>query len=418
MKKEMYQYDVALSFAGANRKYVEEVATFLNSYGVKVFYDKFEQADLWGKNLYTHLSDIYNKKAKYTIMFISKEYKEKAWTNHERESAQARAFEESHEYILPVKFDDTEILGLNKTVSYLDANKYTPKEVSKFFLKKSGFSTKKRWWGKWERESLADSFNGNLFIYDVDKEGFYFELIVQHGAHTGLLENEYAKFTSHNEALFIGENNYDAEPCHLTFFKINETIQVIENNCSHYHGVRAHLDGDYHLKKDIFSYYEKLIDDEVLSKIYSLLGKKYWKSFKKCFNDTFKIDDIDEFNSSVIGGGMAGFYTTYEAIIMVGKDKEIWGAFLDVTEVYYFTSEKKYKNKIPKTINNWREKFKEKEVVFITEDMILEDNTEEKKDRLIGEFSEFLSAKQINGEDTYMTDEEIKNFFIHCVNEV
>ena len=412
-----FKYDVALSFAGENREYVEDVATFLKSYGVKVFYDKFEQADLWGKNLYSHLNDVYKNKAKYTIMFISKAYAESLWTNHERESAQTRAFEESQEYILPVKFDDTEIIGVNKTVSYLDATVYSPKEVSKFFLEKSGFNTKKRWWGEWERESVADSFNGNLFIYDVDKEGFYFELIVQHGAHTGWLENEYAKFTSHNEALFIGENNHDEEPCHLTFFKINETIQVVEHNCLHYHGMRAYFDGDYHLKKDIFCYYDNLIDDEILSKIYSLLGKKYWESFKKCFNDTFEINNIDEFNSTIIGGGMAGFYTIYEAIIMVGKDKEIWGAFLDVNEVYYFTSEKKYKNKVPKTINKWREKFKEKEVIFITEDMIVEDNTEEKKDRLIEEFSEFLSAKKANGEDILMTEEEIEDFFIRCVNE-
>ena len=27
-RDEMYQYDVALSFAGANREYVEDVATF------------------------------------------------------------------------------------------------------------------------------------------------------------------------------------------------------------------------------------------------------------------------------------------------------------------------------------------------------------------------------------------------------
>ena len=44
--EEMYKYDVALSFAGADREYVEDVATFLKSFGVKVFYDKFEQPDM------------------------------------------------------------------------------------------------------------------------------------------------------------------------------------------------------------------------------------------------------------------------------------------------------------------------------------------------------------------------------------
>lgn len=53
-----YQYDVALSFAGENREYVEDVAVFLKSRGLSIFYDKFEQADLWGKNLYDHLQDV------------------------------------------------------------------------------------------------------------------------------------------------------------------------------------------------------------------------------------------------------------------------------------------------------------------------------------------------------------------------
>ena len=55
---QQYQYDVALSFAGEDREYVEDVATFLKGFGVKVFYDKFEQADLWAKDLYKHLNDL------------------------------------------------------------------------------------------------------------------------------------------------------------------------------------------------------------------------------------------------------------------------------------------------------------------------------------------------------------------------
>jgi len=75
--KKDYQYDVALSFAGEDREYVEEVALHLKNFGVKVFYDKFEITDLWGKNLYDYLQDIYKNKARFTIIFISKHYKNK-----------------------------------------------------------------------------------------------------------------------------------------------------------------------------------------------------------------------------------------------------------------------------------------------------------------------------------------------------
>lgn len=369
-----YKYDVALSFAGENREYVEDVATFLNSYGVKVFYDKFEQAELWGKNLYSHLSDVYNKKAKYTIMFISKEYKEKAWTNHERESAQARAFEESQEYILPVKFDDTEILGLNKTVSYLDANKYTPKEVSKFFLEKSGFSIKKRWWGNWEAGKDRNWFEQDLFITKVDREGFNFELICIHGSYMGEI-NGYAKFISSSEAIFESDNEYDEEVCKLLFFRINETIQVTEENCNYYHGIRAYFNGDYELNKDIFVHYDEMLDDIILSNIYELVGRKYWNKFQQCFGDTHECDDLDNLDVEIITGGVAGLYTIQQSILMIDKNKKVWGAFINDEDdkVYYFTSKEKYKNKLPKTIDNWRENFKEKELIYITEEMIKED---------------------------------------------
>ena len=120
------EFDVALSFAGENRDYVDQVANLLRDSGVKVFYDLFEEANLWGKNLYDYLSDVYMNKALYTIMFISDAYAEKLWPTHERQSMQARAFQESQEYILPARFDDTEIPGVLPTVGYISLAGRTP----------------------------------------------------------------------------------------------------------------------------------------------------------------------------------------------------------------------------------------------------------------------------------------------------
>lgn len=120
MKDQPFEYDVVISFAGESRKIVEPIAALLRGANVSVFYDKFEEAKLWGKNLYTHLSDVYNKKGRFCIIFVSKEYNEKIWTTKEREAAQARALREPSEYILPIKLDDTELPGLEDTISYLD----------------------------------------------------------------------------------------------------------------------------------------------------------------------------------------------------------------------------------------------------------------------------------------------------------
>jgi hypothetical protein len=359
-----YQYDVALSFAGENREYVEDVAVFLKSRGLSIFYDKFEQADLWGKNLYDYLQDVYKNRAKYTIIFLSEYYKQKAWTNHERQAAQARAFEESKEYILPVKFDDTEIPGLNSTVGYLDAQQFKPKEVAILFLEKCGFNTRNRWWGNWERSAIPMSLTGNLCITSVDDKGIYFDLLVANGAHIGNLESGFAKFMSQNKAIFEDKDHYSDKVCRIHFYKFNDYIQITETDCSSHHGMRAYFDGDYYLNKDIFWHFDEVVDDQALSKIYLILGKEHWLNFIKCFNDTY--EDIDsELNAKVISGGMAGFYTIYEAIVLIGENSKIWGAFLDVDKLFYFTSEKEDTIKLPKSIEKWADKFKEKKIVYI-----------------------------------------------------
>src|SRR5882724_10999934 len=99
------RYDVCLSFAGENRRIVQSVATRLATEGVRVFYDEYEKADLWGKDLYSHLDEVYSSAARYCVLFISKYYAKKLWANHERKSAQARAFKQHVEYILPVRLD-------------------------------------------------------------------------------------------------------------------------------------------------------------------------------------------------------------------------------------------------------------------------------------------------------------------------
>lgn len=130
------EFDIALSFAGEDREYVDKVATILKSRGVSVFYDKYEEANLWGKNLYDYLTDIYSNKAFYSIMFISQYYKEKMWTNHERQAMQSRAFQENQEYILPARFDDTEIPGLLSTIGYISLSEKSPEEFCGIVFKK------------------------------------------------------------------------------------------------------------------------------------------------------------------------------------------------------------------------------------------------------------------------------------------
>ncbi|HJP89056.1 MAG TPA: TIR domain-containing protein [Candidatus Limnocylindrales bacterium] len=129
-------YDVALSFAGEERPYVERVAARLNDLGVLVFYDQFETIELWGTNLLDRFGDVYGRRAKYVVMFVSAAYAEKAWTNEERRHAQALALETRRDLVLPVRFDDTRVPGLPATVHYLAAADYTPTELAELIAQK------------------------------------------------------------------------------------------------------------------------------------------------------------------------------------------------------------------------------------------------------------------------------------------
>lgn len=133
-----HRFEIALSFAGENREYVEQVASVLHTAGVEIFYDEYEKVTLWGKDLVEHLDFVYRGGARHCLMFISAAYAEKVWPIHERRSAMAYALEQRVEYILPVRFDDTPIPGLRPTVGYLDARNISSMELAELVMAKLG----------------------------------------------------------------------------------------------------------------------------------------------------------------------------------------------------------------------------------------------------------------------------------------
>ncbi len=134
--QKKYTYDVAISFAGEDRDYVEKLKTALQNRYVKVFYDNDEKANLWGKNLVECLSNVYSGQSRYCIIVISKNYNEKQWTRLERRSAQERAFKDDSEYILPLKLDDTKIPGILETIAFIDSRQHTVEEIAEMLFEK------------------------------------------------------------------------------------------------------------------------------------------------------------------------------------------------------------------------------------------------------------------------------------------
>lgn len=130
------EYDIVLSFAGEDRQHAKTLAHTLKSNGYSVFYDEFETENLWGKDLAVYLHEIYSKKGKHCVIFISKHYTNKIWTNHEfRAALQKLVHSMGTDYILPIRIDESELPGLPKTLAYLNITAGIDK-IGELLLKK------------------------------------------------------------------------------------------------------------------------------------------------------------------------------------------------------------------------------------------------------------------------------------------
>ena len=119
-----------MSFAGAQRMYVERVAGVLLAGGVRCFYDADQVTSLWGRHLSEELTRVYGQESAAVVVFVSAEYAAGPWTVLERRAALSRAARERREYVLPARFDDTPLPGILPDVVFLDLRDLAPEEFA------------------------------------------------------------------------------------------------------------------------------------------------------------------------------------------------------------------------------------------------------------------------------------------------
>jgi TIR domain len=130
------RWDVALSFAGAQRDYVGQVAAALKARGVRCFYDADRQVRLWGTHLAEELPRIYARESAVVVVFVSADYAEGDWTRLERRAAFSRAVRETGVYVLPARFDDSELPGLLGDAVAINLRDYTPAQFADLVVAK------------------------------------------------------------------------------------------------------------------------------------------------------------------------------------------------------------------------------------------------------------------------------------------
>jgi hypothetical protein len=128
-------FDVCLSFAGEHRDYVRGVYEALSVRGVECFFDEPHQVELWGQDLVERFDEVFRKEAQFCVACVSEDWVKRTWPAHERRSALARMLEEPG-YLLPVRFDDTEVPGLSPTIGYVDGTILEPHELADLITRK------------------------------------------------------------------------------------------------------------------------------------------------------------------------------------------------------------------------------------------------------------------------------------------
>jgi hypothetical protein len=131
-----YEYDVALSFAGENRKIAEKVYNGLIKKRIKVFFDKMEQSRLLGLDLDKEFRRIYGGKSRLVLVLISEFYPIKNWTRFESEIIIDEAKRRGKTYFIPCIIDDTPIFGMPRTIGYIDLRKITIREAVGLIVEK------------------------------------------------------------------------------------------------------------------------------------------------------------------------------------------------------------------------------------------------------------------------------------------
>ena len=135
--KARFDFDFAISFAGNARPIAERLGYLLKARGAVVFIDSSFPAYLWGKRLDREFQRIFSTATKYFIPIISASYTDRLWSQHEWDAAIREAEKRApKEFILPLRLDDTPIVGLPSTIGYIDLRKHSINDVADLLIEK------------------------------------------------------------------------------------------------------------------------------------------------------------------------------------------------------------------------------------------------------------------------------------------
>jgi len=134
-----HNFDVALSFPGEARGYVEQVAAALEHLigPDRYFYDNNFVAQLARPGLDTFLQAIYRDRSKLIVVFVGEDYERKEWCGIEFRAIREVLNGRAPDRIMYVRMDDGVVEGVLRLDGYVDARRFTPEQVAGFIRERA-----------------------------------------------------------------------------------------------------------------------------------------------------------------------------------------------------------------------------------------------------------------------------------------
>lgn len=110
---EEKEFEIAISFAGENRKLAKYLAEQFEAIDVPVFYDEYYESNYLGKAWSKEFERIFLRDSRFVVCLLDKYHKEKIWPTFERDCFKKRV---PNGEVIPVFLDETIFVGIPEDI--------------------------------------------------------------------------------------------------------------------------------------------------------------------------------------------------------------------------------------------------------------------------------------------------------------
>lgn len=133
---DKHKFDVAMSFSGKYRAFVNEVAQELERIlgKDKYFYDQNYKQQLAMPSMDLILQNVYKNNSKLIVVFFGSSYQEKEWCGIEFRAIRDILLKKEHKRIMYIKMEEGNVDGILHIDGYIDARESSPLQISSYIV--------------------------------------------------------------------------------------------------------------------------------------------------------------------------------------------------------------------------------------------------------------------------------------------